>query len=280
MNGTIGLALLLPTLAGLSTVLGSLLTVLLRKPGPRLMSLMMGFSAGVMILVSFGELLQEGIKDTGFALAYLAFFGGMAMMFLIDALIPHIHMGERHDAEAEARACPTPDPEEHGRHRYRHGAGHGGGVNPGRLLKTGLLVALGIGVHNFPEGITTFAGTMHDPALGVAIAIAIALHNIPEGIAVSAPIYAATGSRRKALLWSALSGLAEPVGAVLAAVVLLPFLNVTVLGLVLAAVAGIMVFISLDELIPAACSFCEEHLSILGVTAGMVVMSFTLWMLR
>ncbi len=280
MNGVLGLALLLPTLAGLSTVLGSLLTVLLRKPGPRLMSLMMGFSAGVMILVSFGELLQEGIKDTGFAPAYLAFFGGMGVMFLIDALIPHIHMGERHDAEAEARACPIPDPGEHGRHRYRHGAGHGGGVNPGRLLKTGLLVALGIGVHNFPEGITTFASTMHDPTLGIVIAIAIALHNIPEGIAVSAPVYAATGSRRKALLWSALSGLAEPVGAVLAAVVLLPFLNVTVLGLVLAAVAGIMVFISLDELIPAACSYCEEHLSILGVTAGMVVMSFTLWMLR
>jgi len=280
MNGAIGLALLLPTLAGLSTVLGSLLTVLLRKPGPRFMSLMMGFSAGVMILVSFGELLQEGIKDTGFALAYLAFFGGMGMMFLIDVLIPHIHMGERHDAEAEARACPVPDPGEHGRHRYRHGAGRNGEVYPGRLLKTGLLVALGIGVHNFPEGITTFASTMHDPALGVAIAIAIALHNIPEGIAVSAPIYAATGSRRKALLWSALSGLAEPVGAVLAAVALLPFLNVAVLGLVLAAVAGIMVFISLDELIPVACSFCEEHLSILGVTAGMVVMSFSLWMLR
>lgn len=280
MNGAIGLALLLPTLAGLSTVLGSLLTVLLRKPGPRFMSLMMGFSAGVMILVSFGELLQEGIKDTGFALAYLAFFGGMGMMLLIDVLIPHIHMGERHDAEAEARACPVPDPGEHGRHRYRHGAGRNGEVYPGRLLKTGLLVALGIGVHNFPEGITTFASTMHDPALGVAIAIAIALHNIPEGIAVSAPIYAATGSRRKALLWSALSGLAEPVGAVLAAVALLPFLNVAVLGLVLAAVAGIMVFISLDELIPVACSFCEEHLSILGVTAGMVVMSFSLWMLR
>jgi ZIP family zinc transporter len=280
MDGSIGLALLLPTLAGLSTLLGGLLTVLLRKPGPRLMSLMMGFSAGVMILVSFAELLQEGIRDTGYVPAYLAFFGGMAMMFLIDILIPHIHMGESHDAVGEGRACPTPDPGEHGRHGYRHGADRGNGVPPSRLLKTGLLVALGIGVHNFPEGITTFAGTLHDPALGIVIAVAIALHNIPEGIAVAAPVYSATGSRRKAMWWCTLSGLAEPVGALLAAAILLPFLNMTVLGLVLAAVAGIMVFISLDELIPVACSFCEEHYTILGVTAGMAVMALSLWMLR
>jgi ZIP family zinc transporter len=280
MSAAVGLALLLPTLAGLSTVLGSLLTVFLCKPGPRFMSFMMGFSAGVMILISFSELLQEGIRDTSFVLAYLAFFGGMAIMFLIDVLIPHVHMGERHDAGAEMRAVVAPDPEGHGRHGHRHGAGWGGEVHRGRLLKAGLLVALGIGIHNFPEGITTFAGTMHDPALGIAIAIAIALHNIPEGIAVSTPVYAATGSRGRALWWAALSGLAEPVGAVLALAVLLPFLNVTVLGLVLAAVAGIMVFISLDELIPVACSFCEEHLSILGVTSGMVVMVLSLWMLR
>ena len=280
MDGAVGLALLLPTLAGLSTVLGGLLAVLIRRPGPRIMSLMMGFAAGVMLLVSFVELLQEGIRDTGYVPAYLAFFGGMAMMFLIDVLIPHIHMGEGHDAGGEARACPMPDPVAHGRHRYRHGTGRGNGVHPSRLLKTGLLVALGIGVHNFPEGITTFVGAVQDPALGIAIATAIMLHNIPEGIAVSAPVYAATGSRGKALLWSALSGLAEPVGAVLAAAVLLPFLNATLLGLVLAAVAGIMVFISLDELIPVACSFCEEHLSILGVIAGMIVMAFSLWVLR
>jgi ZIP family zinc transporter len=280
MNTTVGFALLLPALAGLSTVLGSLLVIFIRRPGPRLMSLMLGFSAGVMILVSFGELLQQGIEETGFALAYLAFFGGMAVMFLIDVLIPHIHMGERHDAGGETRACRLPEPEGLGRHGRRHRDARHGEMHRDRLLQTGLLVALGIGVHNFPEGITSFVGAMQDPALGIAIAIAIALHNIPEGIAVSAPVYAATGSRGKALLWSALSGVAEPVGALLAAAVLLPFLNAMVLGLVLAAVAGIMVFISLDELIPVACSFCEEHLSILGVIAGMIVMAFSLWVLR
>jgi ZIP family zinc transporter len=280
MNAPLGLALLLPVLAGLSTVLGSLLTVFLCKPGPRFMSFMMGFSAGVMVLVSFGELLPEGIEETGFALAYLAFFGGMAAMFLIDALIPHIHMGERHDAGAELHAGLKANPRAHGHDGHQQETVEGDEVPRGRLLKTGLLVALGIGVHNFPEGITSFAGTIHDPTLGIAIAIAIGLHNIPEGIAVSAPVYAATGSRTKALLWSALSGLAEPVGAVLAAVVLLPFLNATVLGLALAGVAGVMVFISLDELIPVASSFSEEHLSIVGVMAGMAVMALSLGMLR
>jgi ZIP family zinc transporter len=280
MSNAVGFALLLSTLAGLSTTLGCLLSICIQRPGPRFMSLILGFSAGVMILVSFGELLPEGVEETGFALAYLAFFGGMAVMFLIDILIPHIHMGEHHDAGTEARVCPLPEPEERGRHRRHHPGGWRGEVPTGRLLKTGLLVALGIGVHNFPEGITTFVGAVQDPALGIAIAIAIMLHNIPEGIAVSAPVYAATGSRGKALLWSALSGIAEPVGAVLAAVALLPFLNPTVLGFVLAAVAGIMVFISLDELIPVACSFCEEHLSILGVIAGMIVMALSLWVLR
>lgn len=290
MKDGLGFALLLPTLAGLSTILGSLLAVYLFKPGPRLMSLMMGFAAGVMVLISFVELLQHGIATTGFVPAYLAFFGGMGLMFLIDMAIPHVHMGEQHDAAGEGGACAVrrgqgqtygQDQETlHGQHRQRHGNGWTNGVTSGRLLKTGLLVALGIGVHNFPEGITAFVGTVHDPALGLAIAIAIALHNIPEGIAVSAPVYAATGSRGKALLWSAVSGLAEPVGAVLAAAFLLPFLSPAVLGITLAGVAGIMVFISLDELIPVACSFCEEHMSILGVISGMMVMALSLGLLR
>jgi ZIP family zinc transporter len=148
------------------------------------------------------------------------------------------------------------------------------------LLKTGLFVALGIGIHNFPEGMAAFAGALEDPSLGIAIAVAIAIHNIPEGLAVSAPVYAATGSRAKAFWWSFLSGVAEPVGAGLAALVLMPFLNETVLGFVLAAVAGIMVFISLDELVPIARSFGEEHLSIVGVVVGMVVMALSLWMLQ
>jgi len=263
----VGFALLLSALAGLSTTIGSLLALFVRKPGPRLMTLTLGFSGGVMILVSFLELLPSGIEAIGFGPANLVFFGGMAAMFLIDALIPHDYMAEHHDTGEEDEQ---------------------GAALQSRLLRTGLLVALGMGIHNFPEGMASFATALSDPQLGVAIAIAIAIHNIPEGLAVSAPVYAATGSRSKAFWWSFLSGVAEPAGALLAAVVLMPFLNDAassyvrngILGGLLSAVAGIMVFISIDELLPVSRAYEEEHLSIIGIVAGMAVMSFSLWMLK
>jgi ZIP family zinc transporter len=253
MAGNIATALALTAVAGLATTIGSLLGIFVQKPGPRFMALTLGFAGGVMVLVSFVELLQGGIEAVGFGPAHVAFFAGMLGMFLIDFLIPHEYMAEHHRAE--------------------------GGGQEG-LLKTGVLVALGIGIHNFPEGMATFAGALQDLSLGVAIAGAIALHNIPEGLAVSAPVYAATGSRSKAFLWSFLSGVAEPVGAAVAALFLLPFLTETVLGLMLAVVAGIMVFISLDELVPVARSFGQEHLSIVGVGLGMAVMAASLWLLK
>ena len=185
MPGDVAIALVLTTLAGLSTTIGSLMGIFVRKPGPRFMALTLGFSGGVMILVSFVELLAGGIEAVGFGLAHVGFFGGMLVMFVIDFMIPHEYMAEHHHTE---------------------------GGEQDALLKTGLLVALGIGIHNFPEGMATFAGTLQDVRLGVAIAVAIAIHNIPEGLAVSAPVYAATGSRSKAFLWSFLSGVAEPVG--------------------------------------------------------------------
>jgi len=280
MNATIGFALLLSTLAGLSTTLGSLLVIVVRKPGPRFMTLTLGFSGGVMILVSFVELLPDGIEAVGFVPAHLAFFGGMVVMFLVDALVPHEYMGEQHRTAERTYNDPLPayvlSASTHpGRHRWRQHR-----QREGQLLKTGLLVAFGIAVHNFPEGMATFAGAMDERSLGVAIAFAIAMHNIPEGLAVSAPVYAATGSRGMAVLWSFFAGLAEPVGAALTAAILLPFLNEALLGFVLAAVAGIMIFISLDELVPVACSFGEEHLSIVGIIIGMVVMALSLWMLH
>jgi ZIP family zinc transporter len=249
MGSNIGLALILSALAGLSTTIGSILGVFVRKPGMRFMSLSLGFSAGVMILLSFMELLAGGIEAVGFTRAYGAFFVGMLVMFALDVVIPHHYMAER------------------------AAASDGQGV----LFRTGLLVALGIGVHNFPEGMATLAGTLQDVTLGMAIALAIALHNIPEGLAVSMPVYAATGSRRTAFLFSFLAGVAEPIGAALAALVLLPFLSDAVLGLLLSAVAGVMVFISLDELVPVSRSFGEAHLSIIGVLLGMAAMVLSLW---
>jgi ZIP family zinc transporter len=259
MTSSIGFALLLSALAGLSTTIGSLLALFVREPGSRLMTLTLGFSGGVMILVSFVELLPGGIDALGFASANLAFFGGMMAMFLIDALIPHDYMAEHHHTEVENSQDAA---------------------LRSRLLKAGLFVALGLGIHNFPEGMATFATSLSDPQLGIAIAVAIAFHNIPEGLAVSAPVYVATGNRGKAFWWSFLSGVAEPVGALLAAAVLMPFLNEAVLGGLLSAVAGIMVFISIDELLPVSRAYGEEHLSIVGIVGGMAVMALSLWMLQ
>jgi ZIP family zinc transporter len=248
----LALALILTAAAGLSTTIGSLLVFAIRSPGPRFMALSLGFAAGVMILVSFVELLPKGTEVLGFGWGYVAFLGGLVVMFLLDAAIPHSYEGV---------------------------ADAGAGSRDSRLLRLGVFVALGIGIHNFPEGMATFVSTLADPRLGAAIAVAIALHNIPEGLAVAAPVYAATGSRKQAFLWSSLSGVAEPVGAALAAIFLLPFLRDAVLAAVLAGVAGLMVFISLDELLPAAREHGEEHLAIVGAVTGMTVMALSLWLL-
>jgi len=251
--GNVGFALLLSTLAGLSTTIGSILGIAVRNPGPRFMTLTLGFSAGVMIHVSFVELLQGGVNAVGFMPAHTAFFLGMLVMFAIDALIPHDYLGQ----------------EEHS----------GTGMKSSSLLKTGMFVALGIAIHNFPEGMAAFAGALKEPSLGIAIAVAIAIHNIPEGLAVAAPIYAATKSRRRAFFYSFLSGVAEPVGAGMAALILMPVLSPAILGYLLASVGGIMVFIALDELVPVAHSFGHEHLAIVGVIIGMIIMSVSLWLL-
>ena len=247
---TVALALLLATLAGLSTTLGSLLALVIRAPGRRFMALSLGFAAGVMVLVSFVELLPKGMEVLGFGWGMVAFFAGLGAMFVLDVAVPH---------------------------SYEGGADTTASGQEGRLLRLGLFVALGIGIHNLPEGMATFVGTLADVRMGTAIAVAVAIHNIPEGLAVAAPVYAATGSKKKAFLWSFLSGVAEPVGAGLAAVFLLPILTETALAVVLAGVAGLMVYISLDELLPAAREHGEQHLPIIGAMAGMAVMAASLW---
>ncbi|MEW6355431.1 MAG: zinc transporter ZupT [Planctomycetota bacterium] len=258
MEGSrIGIALLLTAGAGLSTTIGSVLGLAVKEPGPKFTGFTLGFSAGVMILVSFVELLRGAMESVGFMAAHVAFFLGMTGIFLIDFFVPHEYIGQ-HDHPLDK----TEDQSKSG------------------LMRTGSLVAFGIGIHNFPEGMATFAGTLEDVSVGVAIAVAIAIHNIPEGLAVAAPIYAATGSRGKAFLWSFLSGVSEPVGAGLAALVLMPILTPTVLAWVLGGVAGIMVAISVDELVPAAKSYGSEHTPIMGVIAGMFVMALSLWMLK
>lgn len=243
------IALGLSLMAGLSTVIGGMVAFLVKNPTHRFLAVTLGFSAGVMVAVSFVELYASAVTDTALLSASIAFFIGFAFMFLIDILVPHAH----------------PVEEEPGDRR--------------NMLKVGYFAALGLALHNVPEGFAVFAGTMQSTEVGMLLAVAIAIHNIPEGIAVSVPIYYATGSRRKALFYSFLSGIVEPIGALLGAMFLLPILTPAVVSYSLAGVAGVMVFISLDELLPAAHHYGQEHATTVGVLAGMIVMVGTLILL-
>lgn len=265
-NNHVWLALGLTVLAGLSSGLGGLFTYIFNKTNTKLLSVSLGFSAGVMIYVSFVEiffqsqhLLLANLGPTlGSWINILAFFGGIFLIALIDNLIPSYgNPHESHKIEEIAQNnCEL--------------------NNGGNLLRTGMFTALAIAIHNFPEGMATFVSTLQDPTLGIAIAIAIAIHNIPEGISVAIPVYCATGSRSQGVRLAFISGIAEPVGAVIAYLLLLPILNDVVFGVLFAAVAGIMVFISLDELLPAAREYGEHHLSIYGLILGMIIMAVSL----
>lgn len=259
----------LTLLAGLSTGIGGLLSIVTKHASKRFLSAALGFSGGVMIYVSFAEILRkanlalsEALAETSAAwVTALAFFGGIMLILIIDRLVPAAQ--NPHEPRLEGMNETAGDRDR--RHERK-------------LMRMGLLTALAIAIHNFPEGLATFTAALYDPVVGVSIAIAIALHNVPEGIAVAVPIHAATGSRAKALLHSFLSGLSEPLGALVGYALLIQFLSPTTLGILFAAVAGIMVFISLDELIPTASEYDPGHVSIYGVTAGMAVMAVSLLM--
>ena len=262
-------ALLLTAFAGLSTGIGSAIAFVAKRTNTKLLTLSLGFSAGVMIYISFVEIFQEAKESLihhfnefdGTLYTVIAFFGGMLLIALIDKFIPSF------ENPHEIRGIEAMDNKKEAK-------------NFNKLYRMGLMTAVAVGIHNFPEGIATFMSAMTDPALGVAIAIAIAIHNIPEGIAISVPIYYATGSRKKAFFYSFLSGLSEPVGAIIAYFALMPFMNSSnsevFFGVIMASVAGIMVFISLDELLPSAEEYGEHHVAIYGLTGGMVVMALSL----
>lgn len=268
MEENVGMAFMLTILAGLATGIGSTIAFFVKDKSTKLLTFAMGFAAGVMLYVSFMEILPEAIaklteayhEDEKLATTYgvIAFFAGMLIVGIIDKLIP----------EAE-------NPHEFATHMEEQELVDGMS-NPNKLMRIGVLTALALAIHNFPEGIATFVTALDDPQLGITIAMAIAIHNIPEGIAVSMPIYFATGDRKKAFGYSFLSGVVEPLGAILGYFILMPYLNDTIMGVLLSGVAGIMVFISLDQLLPAAEEYGEHHLSIYGVVLGMVVMAGSL----
>ena len=253
--------------AGLSTGIGGLLGIIPFNV-KRFLPIALGFSAGVMIYVSFMELMKQAMDalvptmgKKGEWLVVGGFFLGILLIFLIDKLVPEEI--NPHEPALNTRGLSD---KKHDKTKS--------------LKRVGLMTALGITIHNFPEGMATFASGLKDLETGWVVAIAVAIHNIPEGLAVSAPIYHATGSRKKAVGYSFLSGLAEPLGALVAFAIIGPFLNDIVFSVVMAAVSGIMVFISLDELLPTAEKYGEHHWSILGVVLGMAVMALSLLILN
>jgi ZIP family zinc transporter len=249
--------------AGLSTGIGSALAFYTKQTNKKFLSAALGFSAGVMIYVSMVEIFVKARQSLesvyGATLGYwyttIAFFVGIGIMALIDKLVPDAENPHEMRDVKEMKEGETDDP---------------------NLLRMGMFSALAIAIHNFPEGLATFVSAMQDPTLGISIAIAIAIHNIPEGIAVSVPIYFATGDRKKAFKYSFLSGLSEPVGAIVGFFLLKSIFSEAMFGVIFAGVAGIMVYISLDELLPTAQKYGEHHISIYGLIAGMMLMALSL----
>jgi len=263
------IAFSLTLFAGLSTSIGAVLAFFSKDKNYTILSLGMGFSAGVMIYVSFMEILKKAqdsftqvLSNATYAelLTLIFFFLGIALSAIIDRLIPEDVNPHEPKSNQELKELKTD-------HKM---------LNTNALKRTGLFTALAIGIHNFPEGFATFISALDSLTLGITIALAIAIHNIPEGMAVSLPIYHATGERKKAFWYATLSGLAEPVGAVLGYFLLLPLMGDATLGITFAVVAGIMIYISFDELLPAARVYGNAHTTIAGLVFGMFIMASSL----
>ncbi|QEN04741.1 zinc transporter ZupT [Thiospirochaeta perfilievii] len=264
MENSVLFAFLLTLLAGLSTGVGSLIGLMSKKFNPKILTLSLGFSAGVMIYVSMVEIFDKAkisLIETlgereGYITTVISFFAGIFIIALIDKLIPNYE--NPHELNVAKKIENSSEKEK------------------SKLLRMGVFSALAIGIHNFPEGLATFMSALSNPTLGISIAIAIAIHNIPEGLAVSAPIFYATKSRKKAFIFSFLSGLAEPIGALVGYFILRPFFTETTFGIIFASVAGIMIYISLDELLPTAEEYGEHHIAIGGLILGMIVIAISL----
>ncbi len=272
MEKSILIPILITVAAGLSTGIGSVAALFVRQFKHRYLSLMLGFSAGVMVYVSFADLLFKSIREIGLVWSNVWFFSGIVLIAGVERFIPHIWLEEKQRIFPPNGSPMTVS----GRRQRRSGQGERDDISDEQLMNTGLLTAAGIAIHNFPEGMGVLFTSMHDLTIGIPLAVAIALHNIPEGIAVSMPIYYATKNRTKAFFYSFLSGVTEPIGAIFGYLIIRPFLTESVLMGTLSVVAGIMVFISFDELLPVSFSRGEEHIAILGLFIGMGMMALSL----
>lgn len=297
MHHNLWLAFGLTLLAGMATGIGSIIAFTARRTNYRFLSVATGFSAGVMLYVAFVEILSKGAASLqahygeawGNWVNVASFFGGMLLIGAIDTLIPS---GENpHETPTEAETRPlhlrTPAQAEAAARAVAEAGRQDFEAHHPKLMRMGLFTALAITIHNFPEGLATFLAALENPRLGAAIAVAIALHNIPEGISVSVPIFYATGNRRKAFIYSLLSGLAEVVGAGIGYLALRFLVGGAdgvippqAMGMLFGGVAGIMVYISLDELLPTSRAYGKGHDSLIGLIAGMLLMALSLLLMQ
>ena len=246
-------ALMVTTAAGLATGVGGLLVFTTKAPNARMLAFGLAFAGGAMVYVSLTDILGKSVDafaldfgERGFSYGTFAFLAGVLLIVIIDRLIPNPH-----------QRLETDDP------FFRQ-------HNRAYIRRVGLLTAAAITAHNFPEGLATFFATLSDPTVGLALAFAIAIHNVPEGIAIAVPVYYATGNRGYAFAACMLSGLAEPLGALVGYVVLGPYMSDALFGAVFGVIAGVMVFLALDELLPAAKRYAKGHETVYGLVVGMV----------
>ena len=256
------LAFAVCTLAAVTTALGSLVLFRAKGPDPRLLAFGLAFAGGAMVYISLVEILVKSQiafgadhpDQEGYGLATLAFFCGVMMIFALDKFLPNPH-GPIEGGEYQ-----------HDDHKH--------------VARVGLMAAIAITAHNFPEGMATFFATLDDPNVGISLAMAIAIHNIPEGVSIAIPVYHATGSRKKAVIACCISALAEPIGAAIGYGVLQPYLSQSVYGWVFGIIAGIMVFLALDELLPTAKRYAKGHETVYGMILGMGALALSLYLFR
>ena len=279
MENSYLIALILSTLAGLSTVLGGFVTFFIKENSLKFLSFGLGLSAGVMLFISLVDLYPESCEmiksrlgENYLFLAILFFAIGILTAVLIDYFIPDHLQSQMFTKQlgANEQHIDSTDCKED----------ENAIISIGKIKKAGILTAVVVAIHNLPEGLATFFLTAQDVMLGIGIVVAIAIHNIPEGMAISIPVYQATHSKRKAFLYSFLSGMAEPIGGIVGFVIIKSLFPNLCIGILFSLVAGIMTYISLDTLLPLSKDYDTGHYSISGVVLGLLIMGIALVLLE
>ncbi|RZC49442.1 hypothetical protein C5167_017873 [Papaver somniferum] len=267
MDQQVLIALALSMLGGLSTSLGALVVILNDAPNLKMLGLLQGFAAGLMLSISFLDLAHNAINSIGFLKGNVWFFGGVIFFAIVSSFIPEPTLAPAVDGKSKKKSGDAGGKDMLNKHRRQ-------------VLFSGIITAIGISLHNFPEGMAVFLGSMKGLRVGINLAFAIALHNIPEGVAVALPVYFATQSKWQAFKLATLSGLAEPLGVIIVAYLFPSSLNPEILEGLLGGVGGVMAFLTLHEMLPLAFGYAGPKQAVKAVFLGMAFMSASLYFLE